>query len=131
MEPTTQKVKLNKLGIIALVSIFLVLIVAISTSIYFYNKSKVTPEEDAVKELARVTEMVGKLMVLPTDETPTLATVSDPEKLRDQPFFAKAKKGDKVLIFSNSQKAILYSPTDNKIVEVAPINTNASAQIGN
>jgi hypothetical protein len=70
-------------------------------------------------------------MVLPADETPTIATVSDPEKLKDQPFFANAKKGDKVLIFSNSAKAILYSPTEDKIVEVAPINSSAGAPVGN
>lgn len=132
MEPNTQtKVKLNKAGIIAVASVVVILLLAISTSIYFYSKSKATPEGDAIKDLARVTEMVGKLMVLPTDETPTLATVSDPEKLKDQPFFAKAQKGDKVLIYANSQKAILYNPNTNKIVEVAPINTNAGNQIGN
>ncbi|KKT87549.1 MAG: hypothetical protein UW89_C0024G0001, partial [Parcubacteria group bacterium GW2011_GWB1_45_10] len=30
--------------------------------------------------------------------------------------------GDKVLIFSTSQKAILYDPVNDIIVEVAPIN---------
>ena len=60
-----------------------------------------------------------------------MATVSDPEKLKDQPFFAKAQKGDKVLIYSNSQKAILYSPTEDKIVEVAPINSSAGVPQGN
>jgi hypothetical protein len=33
--------------------------------------------------------------------------------------------GDKVLIYSRAQKAILYSPSKNKIIEVAPINLTA------
>jgi hypothetical protein len=70
---------------------------------------------------------VGKLIVLPTDEQPTLATVVDPSKLKNQPFFAQAQKGDQVLIYTNARKAILYSPTANKIVEVAPLIIGAQA----
>jgi|SRR3989338_4062746 len=51
-----------------------------------------------------------------------LATVSDPEILRGQPFFAKAKKGDKVLIYPQSKKAVLYNPSIKKVIEIAPIN---------
>ena len=70
---------------------------------------------------------VSKLMILPTDETPTMATVSDPSKLKDQPFFANAHAGDEVLIYNKAQKAVLYDPTQNKIVEVAPIGPSTPA----
>ena len=85
------------------------------------STSATTVSQDEVSQLVLA---VGKLIVLPKDETPTVATVTNPEKLVDQPFFANAKKGDKVLIFSASKKAILYNPTDNKIVEVGPINVD-------
>jgi hypothetical protein len=65
---------------------------------------------------------ISKLMVLPANETPTVATVSDPEALKDQAFFANAQKGDKVLIYAQAKKAILYSTTLNKIIDVAPLN---------
>ena len=92
---------------------------------YFYNELrevKQDPNKVSQEETNRVIAQVAKLIVLPEGETPTLATISDPEKLKDQPFFAKAQTGDKVLIYTNARKAILYSPTQNKIVEVAPIN---------
>jgi flagellar basal body-associated protein FliL len=35
----TSKIKLNKLGIIAMVSVVMVLVLAVGTSIYFYSKA--------------------------------------------------------------------------------------------
>ena len=83
----------------------------------------------AQKEVADLVVKIGALILLPEGETPTLATVSDPEALRDQAFFANAKEGDKVLIYTTSKKAILYSVSTNKIVNVAPLNIGASAPV--
>ena len=73
--------------------------------------------QDEAKQLV---ETVGKLIVLPSDEQPTIATVADLEKLKNQPFFADAKIGDKVLIYPKAQKAVLYRPSENKIIALAP-----------
>ncbi len=88
---------------------------------------KATPEEDQVKELQRTVKSVSRLMILPETEQPTLATVSDVSKLKDQAFFANAKTGDKVLIYPNSRKAILYSPSLDKIVEVSSLNLSPNS----
>jgi hypothetical protein len=80
------------------------------------------PQRMAQQEMLTIVGEVGKLMVLPEGETPTIATVTDPEKLAGQAFFANASSGDKVLLYTNAKKAILYSPSQNKILEVAPIN---------
>lgn len=65
---------------------------------------------------------VGKLMILPQGERPTVAAVTDIEKLRNQPLFVNAQNGDKVLIYTNLKKAIVYRPGEKKIVEVAVVN---------
>ena len=70
---------------------------------------------------------VGQLIVLPTDEQPTIATVQDLSKLQGQPFFANAEIGDKVLIYSTAKKAILYRPSTNQIIELAPLNTDSGS----
>ena len=70
--------------------------------------------EDLIKE-------VGKIMLLP-DETPILATVTDLAKVKDQDFFSKAALGDKVLIYMEAKKAILYRPSDGMIIEVGRVN---------
>lgn len=80
------------------------------------------PQKQAQMDAEALLVKVAGLIVLPTEEKPTIATVSDVEKLKDQPFFANAKAGDKVLIYTQAKKAVLYNPESNKIVEVAPVN---------
>jgi len=109
------------------------IVIAIIPSVYFYTQYRTAqqrltnPNLFAQEEAKKYTAMVAKLMTLPADEVPTLATVNDKEKLKDQPFFANAENGDKVLIFTNAKKAILFRPSINKIIDVAPVNIGASA----
>ncbi len=86
---------------------------------------KANPQRAAEDQTKDLLDKVGKLIVLP-DETPTIATVSDLEALKDQPFFANAEVGDKVLIYTQAKKAILFSEKLNKIKEVAPVNLGDS-----
>ncbi len=90
---------------------------------YFYYKYKQAIRTvDTKEEIAQLVETIGAVMELPSDETPTLATVTDREKLTDQPFFRKSENGDKVLIYTNAGRAILYRPSLGKIVDVTAIN---------
>ncbi|MEK7625235.1 MAG: hypothetical protein AAB467_02685 [Patescibacteria group bacterium] len=103
----------------------LVLVFAVST-IYFYRQTSSLKQssQQAVQQANQaLIDKVGKLIVLPSGETPTIATVTDPARLKaEQPFFAHASLGDKVLIYTGARKAYMYNPTQNKIIEVAPIN---------
>ncbi len=109
------------------ISVGVVAVISLGLNVFLgFKLSSVSedPIEITAKEVKDISNRVSKLMILPQNETPTLATVSDPEKLKNQPFFANAKTGFKVLVYAQAQKAILYDPYENKIVEVAPINTN-------
>ena len=88
---------------------------------------KEDPNKIAKEETAKIVALVSKLVLLPTDEEPILATVTDKEKLKDQPVFAKAENGDKILIYSTAQKAYIYNPTKNVIVDVIPVNIGDSS----
>jgi hypothetical protein len=117
-----------KYGIIAVL-----VLVAVVPSVYFYTqyrtaqKRLANPNIFAQEEAKKYTDMVARLMTLPSDEVPTLATVNDKDKLKNQPFFANAENGDKVLIYTNAKKAILYRPSINKIIDIAPVNIGPSA----
>ena len=108
--------------------VFLVLASAGVASYYYLQFSRVSgdPAKISEREAQALIAKVSQLIVLPADETPTVATVTDPDKLKSQPFFANAKAGDKVLIYTAAGKAILYDPVSNKIVEVAPVDLNTA-----
>ena len=103
----------------------IVFVGAIGSAFYFYtqiSELKKNPQAAADEEAQDLVTKVGKHIVLPKDEIPTIATVSDPSKHSDESFFAKAKIGDKVLIYTQAKKAYLYDPVAHKILEVAPLN---------
>ena len=109
---------------------FINVILAISataTGIYFYQKYKNVENRLQQtgsmnqQEVETLVARVGKLIKLPEGELPTIATVSELEGLKTQPFFAQAQIGDKVLLYTLAKKAILYNPTENLVVEVGPL----------
>lgn len=112
---------------VALLIIGLVILLAGIPSYYFYSKYKAAQfrlQNPTAAAAADAKQLIGKIsafMQLPTDEEPTIATVSDREKLKDQPFFSNAQNGDKVLIYTKAKKAILYREAINKIIEVGPV----------
>lgn len=107
---------------------FIIGLLCVVPSAYFYSRYRkiqnqlINPTGYAQEEAFLLREKVSKLMELPSEEQPTIATVTDTAKLSSQPFFANAVKGDKVLIFTQAKKAILYRESTNKIIEVAPVN---------
>lgn len=84
-------------------------------------------KQAAQNEAKKIVAEVGKIIDLPSGEDPIVYTVTDITKLKDQPFFAKAKNGDKVLFYTKARKVILYSEENHKIIDVAPINIGSSS----
>lgn len=111
-----------------LIAIFVIFLVGVGVGVFFYLKSSGNQNvlgqqaQNSPQEAQVLVETVGKIYELPTGEVPTIATVSDVNKLSQQEFFKSAQNGDKVLIYTKAKKAILYRPATNKIVEVGPVN---------
>lgn len=85
------------------------------------------PAEASKFEKEDLIAKVGKLADLPKNESPTIATVNDLGKLKGQQFFNNAQKGDKVLIYTKSKRAVLYRPSTGKIIESSPVNLGEQA----
>ncbi len=117
--------------------LFAIVIVALSLGGFFYykfQKIKKNNPDTVKKESQELLNKVSRLYLVSTNETPTVATVSDPDKLKDQAFFSESQKGDKVLIFTQAGKAVLYRPSIDKIIAIAPFNTdtgNTTTGVGN
>ena len=70
----------------------------------------------------KILEKVSKLIVLPENEQPTIFTIINANALsKEQPFFSGATDGDYLIVYRQSQKAIIYSATNRKIVNSGPI----------
>jgi hypothetical protein len=80
------------------------------------------PKIAAESATQQLVDKVSRLVQLPTGETPTIATVNDAAKLKNQAFFANAKDGDKVLIYSKANRAVLYRPSADRVIEFSSVN---------
>lgn len=107
-------------------------VVSAGTAFYYYGQYQgiaANPEEfvraQAEEQAVAIAAEVSQLVDLPQGETPVIATVTDPTKLADQPFFKNAKIGDQVLIYQTAAKAYLYDPAAKKVLEVSDLNLNA------
>lgn len=106
--------------------VLLVILLGFLTYEYIHTKNQLeaakNPTTAGKTEIQKIQNQLKNTVALPT-ETPTLATVSDVDKLRAQVFFKDAENGDKVLIYQKAGTAILYRPSTKKVIEFAPVNT--------
>ncbi len=113
--------------------LLVLLLVAVALAIFFYKRYQSTqvllsnPQAANQAQTKALVQKVGKFMELPQGEDPTVATVLDRDKLKSEPFFATAKNGDQLLIYPKAKKAILYRPSENKIINVAPLSIGSDA----
>lgn len=124
-KPKLDYPKLNGKLVFGAALIIAVLLVGVFYTKYQNSLNQLKHPDVVAKAASQsLVEKVGHHIELPTNEKPTVATVSDASKLSNQTFFAKAKNGDKVLIYKNPDEAILYRPSVDKIINVASLNTN-------
>lgn len=127
-EETKRPVKLavNKKNLVY-GALALLVLAGFGLSAYLYGQMQAlkndpkTLQQAQVNKTNAIKDKVAKLITVPADETPILATVDDKEKLKDQPFFKDANNGDYILMFAQSKKAIIYRDSENKIINAGPI----------
>jgi predicted negative regulator of RcsB-dependent stress response len=119
------------------VLVLIIAIVGITASVFLYRQNQQTtkqlealkssPQTYAEEQNRKLISKVGTLIELPKGENPTLATITDASKIKDQPFFSQAENGDNVLIYVQAKKAILYRSSINRVIDVAPVNISSSS----
>lgn len=117
-------------------AVCVIAVVSVVSLIYLYreyeearNQLQNTASGKTESEIQSLVGTIGKYMELPVSEVPTLATVTDVGKLPSIPFFANAKTGDKVLIYNQAAKAILYRPRSGKVIDVSVFDSKNPAAV--
>jgi len=123
--------KLTRKKTTALLLLIVLILLTVVLGIFLYSKysgnelgSLVASEQKSIDDKDELITKVGKLIKLP-NETPDVATVTDVELLQNQSIFRNAQNGDKVLIYTQAKRAIVYRPSENIIVEVGNIMVNS------
>lgn len=92
---------------------------------------KSNPQAAVQQQTADLINQVGNLINLPKGETPTVAAVTSAAQAKQQSaFFKDAQNGDKVLLYVKAGEAILYRPSANKIIIVAPLTFSGNGTTG-
>ncbi len=132
-QKTAQKSSRKKTSTAFKVLMFIVLVLLIGSvagSVYLYQKY--TETQQKVEKLStvqgqqelnktQVQQLLSKMrthILLPKDEDPVVATISDIKLLQSNPFYADAKNGDNVVVYAKAKKAFIYSPDKDVIINV-------------
>jgi hypothetical protein len=65
---------------------------------------------------------LGNIIILPEGEDPVISTITDADGLKTgAPFYRNAENGDKILIYAQAGKIIIYRESENLIINAGPI----------
>jgi cytoskeletal protein RodZ len=124
-----RKIRKSPLKVVIIVAVAVVVVGLAVFAVYQYQQAEYLRTPEGIAEIAKrdsdaLVGKVSQLIQLP-DEEAVIATVDDKDKLKEQPFFADAENGDKVLIFSAASRAVIYRPSENRIINSGPIAITA------
>ncbi|GEM_PF-758672 len=71
---------------------------------------------------------VNTLVALPTGEEPTIAIVTDKEKLENRQMFAQVDNGDRLLFYTKGGIIIAYRPSLQKVIDIIHIAQPGTSQ---
>ncbi len=92
---------------------FLIIVTLCLGGYFLYKKSLLSMGRETTQQ------KVAKLIELNGASAEKVSTVKSVPKLGNDKFYARAKAGDILLIYPSANKAILFRPSSNKLVEVA------------
>lgn len=102
--------------------VFVIVAVSVGMTWWVLAGSKTQAQRD----LTHAKTLVARHMILPSDEEPTLALVTDKAQLKDKFLSANANNGDQVLIYTQHQIAIIYRESVDKIVAVGSVSADSA-----
>lgn len=107
---------------------FLILLAALGYYYVQYQKLlRANAPQAAQVQTQKIVGDIEKLMYVGNDTGAQLAVITDVTKLQGQNFFVGAQNGDDLVIFPAEQKAVIYRPSNNKIVNIGPYSASSGS----
>jgi hypothetical protein len=122
MESDGQGAKPRKKGrkILARAVVTLLLLGATAICVLLFLKYREAVDTNPKNIEQKTVEEVAKLVETP-DEKPSVVTVLDASKLSNAELAARAQDGDRLLVYAENRRVIMYRPSNGKIVDILTI----------
>lgn len=128
-------INITKKSLILIFIGMIVIITGVAGTFYYLSYIKDEKQELSTpltqEEIEALVVEVSKIMILPDSKNPIVITVANPKPLKkqNQSFFEHAKAGDKILIFLETNQAILYSQKKHQILSIAQLDPETAAAL--
>ena len=108
--------------VVLVLTIVCISLISLTGYLFIQNQSlKDDSGSGSDSEAKEVVAKVGEIFAIDSSSKPTVARIDDPEKLQasNKTFYKNVVRGDYLIVYPN--RALLYRPSDHKIVNVADI----------
>ncbi|HZM63503.1 MAG TPA: hypothetical protein VFB59_00030 [Candidatus Saccharimonadales bacterium] len=108
----------RNLVVMCFLSLFLAAALAGGAWLFFKYRQAVDANPKTVEE--RTIQRINEMVEAPS-EKPSVVTVSDASKLTNKELANRAKNDDKLLIYTENKRIIIFRPLSDKIVDMLTI----------
>lgn len=102
----------------------LLLVLVLLAAVVFFVKYRQAVNNNPTTQRDHLLKEIGQDIALPK-ETPTISTVLDASKITNPTLAAQAQNGDKLLVYANAKRLIVYRPSSRKVVDILSIQAPA------
>lgn len=129
---TKKKSAMPMVAVLKYLAVVLLLVLAGFGVYGLINYDRLSGSADPAVKNAKVLAQLKSTIVLPDDEQPIVAEINNIDALKKEnaEFYKYATNGDYLIIYTEKLKtAVLFSPTQKKILSIVPITDEQAQQI--
>jgi hypothetical protein len=123
-----EQAKKSNVNKVLLFVVILLLAAVSALGFMYYKESQADSKQATQAEVRKLADTVSRLVSVPEDETPTVATVIDAEKIKknNPNFYKDVQNGDKMLVYSD--RVILYDVSKGVVLNMVLVDTTKLQQ---
>ena len=104
------------------------LIITSAGTFLLYQKYRQVLANNPKREAQSIIDQVAKIVELP-GEQPEVATVKDAAKLSNAVLAKKTENGDKLLIYGESKRIVIYRPSTQRVVDILTVQSDTAKNV--